>query len=56
MDVLDEHIVTYIVQLSSWGVVQDKKDMEWANLLQEFRLLPRCPVYDTVIIDVFFIV
>ena len=38
LDVLDEHIVTYIVQLSSWGVVQDKKEMGWANLHQEFRL------------------
>ena len=27
MDVLDEHIVTYIIQLASWGVVQDKKEM-----------------------------
>ena len=50
LDVLDEHIVTYIVQLSSWGVVQDKKEMGWANLHQEFRLLPRCPVHETVII------
>ena len=49
LDVLDEHIVTYIVQLSSWGAVQDKKEMRWANLHQEFRLLPPCPVHDTVI-------
>ena len=55
LDVLDEHIVTYIVQLSSWGVVQDKKERGWASLHQEFRLLPRCPVHDTVIIY-FFIV
>ena len=53
LDVLDEHIVNYIVQLCSWGVVQDKKEMEWANLHQELRLLPRCPVHDTVLIDVF---
>ena len=50
LDLLDDHIVTYIVQLSSWGVVQDKKEMGWASLHQEFRLLPRCPVHDTVII------
>ena len=24
LDVLDEHIVTYIIQLASWGVVQDR--------------------------------
>ena len=54
LDVLDEHIVTYIVQLSIWGVVQDKKEMGWANLHQEFRLLPRCPIHNTVIINVFF--
>ena len=49
MDVLDEHIVTYIIQLASWGVVQDKKEMGWANLQAEYLLLPRCPVHDTVI-------
>ena len=54
LDLLDEHIVTYIVQLNSWGVIQDKKEMGWASLHQEFRLLPRCPVHDTVII-IFFI-
>jgi len=47
-DVLDEHIVTYIIQLASWGVVQDKKEMDWANLHAEYLLLPRCPVHDTV--------
>ena len=46
MDVLDEHAV----QLASWGVVQDKKEMAWAHLHEEFRLLPRCPVHDMVIV------
>ena len=50
LDVLDEHIVTYIIQLASWGVVQDKKEMGWASLHAEYLLLPRCPVHDTVII------
>ena len=54
MDVLDEHIVTYIIQLASWGVVQDKKEMGWANLHTEYLLLPRCPVHDTVIVFYFF--
>ena len=50
MHVLDEHIVTYIIQLASWGVVQDKKEMGWSNLHTEYLLLPRCPVQDTVIV------
>ena len=50
LDVLDEHIVTYIIQLASWGVVQDKKEMGWARIHAEYLLLPRCPVHDTVII------
>ena len=36
MDVLDEHIVTYIIQLASWGVVQDKKEMGWARRHTEY--------------------
>ena len=55
LDVLDEHIVTYIIQLASWGVVQDKKEMGWANLHAEYLLLPRCPVHDTVIIFFLFV-
>ena len=50
MDLLDEHIVTYMIQLASWGVMQDKKEMGWASLHTEYLLLPRCPVHDTVII------
>ena len=50
LDVLDEHIVTHIMHLTSWGVVQDKKEMGWANLHTEYLLLPRCPVHDTVIV------
>ena len=50
LDVLDEHIVTYIIQLASWGVVQDKKEMGWARIHEEYQLLPRCPIHDTVII------
>ena len=53
MDVLDEHIVTYIIQLASWGVVQDKKEMGWASLYTEYLLLPRCPVHDTAIVFYF---
>ena len=53
LDVLDEHIVTYIIQLASWGVVQDKKEMGWARIHAEYLLLPRCPVHDTVIIFLF---
>ena len=53
LDVLDEHIVTYIIQLAGWGVVQDKKEMGWASLHAEYLLLPRCPVHDTVIIFLF---
>ena len=55
LDVLDEHIVTYIMQLASWGVVQDKKKMGWASLHAEYELLPRCPVHDTVIIFFLFV-
>ena len=55
LDVLDEHIVTYIIQLASWGVVQDKKEMGWASLHAEYLLLPRCPVHDTVIIFYWFL-
>ena len=53
LDVLDEHIVTYIIQLASWGVVQDKKEMGWARIHAEYLLLPRCPVHHTVIIFLF---
>ena len=38
MEVLDEHIVTYIIQLASWGVVQGKRKMAWANLHIEYLL------------------
>ena len=50
MDVLDEHIVIYIIQLASWGVVQDKKEMGWARRHTEYLYLPRCPVHDTVLV------
>ena len=50
LDVLDEHIVTYIIQLASRDVEQDKKEMGWARIHTEYLLLPRCPVHDTVII------
>ena len=50
LDVLDEHIVTYIIQLASWGVVQDKKEMGWARIDAEYLLLQRYPVQDTVIV------
>ena len=53
LDVLDEHIVTYIIQLARWGVVQDKKEMGWARIHAEYLLLPRCSVHDTVIIFLF---
>ena len=55
LDVLDEHIVTYIIQLVSWCVVQDKKEMGWARIHAEYLFLPRCPVHDTVIIFLFVI-
>ena len=55
MDVLDEDTVKYILDLAGWSVVKDKKLMGWARIHEEFLLLPRCPVHDTVIILFYFI-
>lgn len=55
MDVFHEIVVTFILQLAGLGVAKDKKEMGWVRIHEKFRLLPRCPVHDTVIVIFFFI-
>ncbi len=48
LDVLDEYSREHIAHLAAWAVIGDRRKMGWAAVHEEFGLLPRCPVHDTV--------
>lgn len=48
LDVLDDYTKEHIQHLAAYAVIQDRKKMGWGAVHQEFALLPRCPVHDTV--------
>ena len=48
LDVLDDYTREHIKHLAAMAVIQDRRKMGWAAIHQEFALLPRCPVHDTV--------
>ena len=48
LDVLDDYTKEHIQHLAAYAVIQDRRKMGWGAVHQEFALLPRCPVHDTV--------
>ena len=48
LDILDDYTKEHIQHLAAYAVIQDRRKMGWGAVHQEFALLPRCPVHDTV--------
>ena len=51
LDILDDYTKEHIQHLAAYAVIQDRRKMGWGAVHQEFSLLPRCPVHDTVSFD-----
>ena len=51
LDILDDYTKEYIQHLAAYAVIQDRRKKGWGAVHQEFSLLPRCPVHDTVSFD-----
>lgn len=48
LDLLDQATQEYIINCRWRGVVKDRNAQGWTKVHEEFKLLPRCPVHDTV--------
>ena len=48
LDILDDYTKEHIQHMAAYAVIQDRRKMGWGAVHQEFGLLPRCPVHDTV--------
>ena len=48
LDILDDYTKEHIQHMAAYAVIQDRRKLGWGAVHQEFSLLPRCPVHDTV--------